>query len=341
MNKYIRRIQFTGKSTYIISLPKKWVLGQGLTQGEQVVVEEIGSSLVIKPFKPSEERSRAIAVIDIHETDQPDAVARRVIGAYVMGYDEILLKSKNSIPPAIRNIVRKTILEKLLGADIVSEDRSEIRVEVLLSSRNIGLLDASRRLARVVESVVGDTCSALLKGDVNLARAIVEEDDSVDRVFFYTNRLMNQLASGRITSEKSAVTTLELLMYKSLSKLLERIGDHAVNVAMNIEGLVKHVDILEKVTDFCRSSLDVYRSSIEAFFTGNPYAIDNVAIRVEDIKKREESFLSEVIQVLESRELASLRVILESLRRISEYSRDIAEIALDMELYRVIDHGEE
>ena len=30
----IRKIQFTGKSSYIVSLPKDWIKDQGLKQGE-------------------------------------------------------------------------------------------------------------------------------------------------------------------------------------------------------------------------------------------------------------------------------------------------------------------
>ena len=33
-----RKIQFTGKSTYIISLPKQWITDLGLKQGDQVSV---------------------------------------------------------------------------------------------------------------------------------------------------------------------------------------------------------------------------------------------------------------------------------------------------------------
>lgn len=31
-----RKIQFTGKSSYIVSLPKQWVMDLGLKQGDQI-----------------------------------------------------------------------------------------------------------------------------------------------------------------------------------------------------------------------------------------------------------------------------------------------------------------
>ncbi|MFN4045999.1 MAG: AbrB/MazE/SpoVT family DNA-binding domain-containing protein [Acidilobaceae archaeon] len=35
----VRRVQLTGKTTYIISLPKEWARSIGLTKGSRVFVE--------------------------------------------------------------------------------------------------------------------------------------------------------------------------------------------------------------------------------------------------------------------------------------------------------------
>jgi phosphate uptake regulator len=37
-NEEMRKIQFTGKSSYIVSLPKEWVMDMGLKQGDQVTI---------------------------------------------------------------------------------------------------------------------------------------------------------------------------------------------------------------------------------------------------------------------------------------------------------------
>ena len=39
-----RKIQFTGKSSYIISLPKQWVMELGLKQGDRIRIVRKGSS---------------------------------------------------------------------------------------------------------------------------------------------------------------------------------------------------------------------------------------------------------------------------------------------------------
>ena len=39
-----RKIQFTGKSSYIVSLPKQWIMELGLKQGDQIRMIRKGSS---------------------------------------------------------------------------------------------------------------------------------------------------------------------------------------------------------------------------------------------------------------------------------------------------------
>ncbi|MEM0368535.1 MAG: phosphate uptake regulator PhoU, partial [Desulfurococcaceae archaeon] len=278
--RYVRKIQFTGKSTFIVSLPKKWVLEHKLSTGSQVVIEENGPVLTIKPFSQIETKDQRIAPITIKGDEDPETVARRVIGAYIMNYDKIVIKSQVSIPPAIRNTLRRTILNKLPGAEIINEDKQEIHIQVLLNSRNVTVEDALRRLTRVVNSVIEDTCSTLEKKDISLAQEVVKEDDSIDRIFFYITRLFNQVARGFIEVENE-INFTDLLVYRSLAKLLERIGDHAINVAQNALNLMGTNIELKDIYNLCRDALGIFSNSVEAIMSRNPYIVDEVGFKTE------------------------------------------------------------
>ncbi|MEM0489260.1 MAG: AbrB/MazE/SpoVT family DNA-binding domain-containing protein, partial [Candidatus Bathyarchaeia archaeon] len=45
----VRKIQFTGKSTFIVSLPKRWVTRMGLGAGSRLIIMEQGESLILTP----------------------------------------------------------------------------------------------------------------------------------------------------------------------------------------------------------------------------------------------------------------------------------------------------
>ncbi|MEM1596062.1 MAG: PhoU domain-containing protein [Desulfurococcaceae archaeon] len=333
--RYVRKIQFTGKSTFIVSLPKKWVLEHKLSTGSQVIIEENGPVLTIKPFSQIETKDQRIAPITIKGDEDPETVARRVIGAYIMNYDKIVIKSQVSIPPAIRNTLRRTILNKLPGAEIINEDKQEIHIQVLLNSRNVTAEDALRRLTRVVNSVIEDTCSTLEKKDISLAQEVVKEDDSIDRIFFYITRLFNQVARGFIEVENE-INFTDLLVYRSLAKLLERIGDHAINVAQNALNLMGTNIELKDIYNLCRDALSIFSNSVEAIMSRNPYIVDEVGFKTEILRKKEEQLFSFYLNKLQPDQLVSLRLILESIRRIAEYSRDISELALDLGLEKIL-----
>ncbi|MEM1829988.1 MAG: PhoU domain-containing protein [Desulfurococcaceae archaeon] len=333
--RYVRKIQFTGKSTFIVSLPKKWVLEHKLSTGSQVVIEENGPVLTIKPFSQIETKDQRIAPITIKGDEDPETVARRVIGAYIINYDKIVIKSQVSIPPAIRNTLRRTILNKLPGAEIINEDKQEIHIQVLLNSRNVTVEDALRRLTRVVNSVIEDTCSTLEKKDISLAQEVVKEDDSIDRIFFYITRLFNQVARGFIEVENE-INFTDLLVYRSLAKLLERIGDHAINVAQNALNLMGTNIELKDIYNLCRDALGIFSNSVEAIMSRNPYIVDEVGFKTEILRKKEEQLFSFYLNKLQPDQLVSLRLILESIRRIAEYSRDISELALDLGLEKIL-----
>ena len=328
MKKHVRRIQFTGRSSYIVSLPKNWVLARGLKERDQVIIEERGDFIIIKPFNLLEtsDQIEKVAIIET-STSSPESLARRVIATYIMGYDKIVVKGY--IDPAVRNTIREIVLRRLPGVEITGESDREMVLQVLLDHKSIPLNNAIERLVKLTSSVLGDTCSALSRVDVALANEIIREDDSIDRVYFYTVRLINYIAMGRCELI-SDVGPIDLITYRSLAKLVERIGDHAINIAKNIVELGEVQPELKEASEICAYVHEIFDKAANAFFSRNPIVVDDIAVEVEVLKARERSLLERALKTLSTRDLVALRLILESIRRVAEYSRDIAELALDL-----------
>ncbi|MEM0249973.1 MAG: AbrB/MazE/SpoVT family DNA-binding domain-containing protein, partial [Desulfurococcaceae archaeon] len=85
-----RRVQRTGSSSFIITLPKEWVEAVKLKSGDYVIVEKLGNKLIITP--PSAEPSQLKITIKVHPTVTDVAqVFRSVLGAYTSGYNIIAI----------------------------------------------------------------------------------------------------------------------------------------------------------------------------------------------------------------------------------------------------------
>lgn len=105
-----RKIQFTGKSSYIVSLPKQWINELGLKQGDQVRMIRKGSStLELYPPKfESRVQKKEDATLEIIEDEQSDSIVRKLISLYFLGFKTINLKSKTGrLNPLQRNTVKE------------------------------------------------------------------------------------------------------------------------------------------------------------------------------------------------------------------------------------------
>ena len=84
-------------------------------------------------------------------------------------------------------------------------------------------------MARAVIRMVTDSVDSFVKRDLTLARQVCAADDQVDELFRQVRRELTELISADPARGEQG---LDLLM---VAKYLERIGDHATNVAAWVE----------------------------------------------------------------------------------------------------------
>ena len=84
-------------------------------------------------------------------------------------------------------------------------------------------------MAQAVIQMVTDSVDSFVKRDLDLARQVCREDDQVDELF---NQLKKELIGMIASDAASGELWLDMIM---VAKYLERIGDHATNVAEWVE----------------------------------------------------------------------------------------------------------
>ena len=80
-------------------------------------------------------------------------------------------------------------------------------------------------MTRAAVKMVTDSVDSFVKRDLNMAKGVIQYDDVVDQLFVAVKQELTDLIRS---DSSSAGQALDLLM---VAKYLERIGDHAVNVA--------------------------------------------------------------------------------------------------------------
>lgn len=337
----VRRIQLTGRTTYIVSLPKKWVSEMGLRAGSQVVIVQDGSSLIVTPrdlAKPAAEPQEA--VLKISEADAPDKVVRAIISLYLNGYSSITIATTGGqITQRQRSAVSELVRRKIVGTEVISDSPREMVLKVLVSYHELPVASALRRMYLVTSSMLEGAVRALVDLDKELAKNVIELDDEVDRFGFYIVRqLKAAVQNSRVLREIGLEGPRDCLGYRVVVKFVERAADHAARVAKSALLLDEKLDdfVLEKVSDMSSFAKSMLENSIKSLFSRSYDLAEEVVSEARRVALIEGEAVKYITERAGKPVSPIVRMILEDIRRIGEYSSDIAEVVLNMNVSKLI-----
>jgi len=336
----VRKIQLTGRSTFIISLPKKWVNSMGLRAGDQLVIAQDGPSLIITPKDLAKPRAGfGEAVLKVSEDDSPGKIVRAIIAAYLNGYNSIkVVAVGGQINPLHRNAIRDLARKKLIGTEIMSDEVHEMTLKVLVGYAELSIDSALRRLCLITSSLFENALKALISLDRELASNVIELDDEVDRLSFYIVRQLKvAVRDNKAMREIGLSDPRECLAYRVLVKFVERIADHSVKIAEVARSLKSKLDesTLHGVLELSCFAKSVFETSIKAFFKRDYVLAEEVVSKVKEAMVKEVDFIKSVVQKAGGLSV-DVALILESLKRIGDYSSDIAEIVLNLSIEQML-----
>jgi phosphate uptake regulator len=341
----MRKLQLTGGSTFIVSLPKDWVQQMGLEKGSLVSIMKADDlSLRIRPKVVEKGDRQRRAVISVSHGDDPNSVVRRVVSAYLVGYNIIqVIDSESRIDTSQRLAMKDFTRRKLVGTEILSDLPNELTLQVLLSYAELSVKDALRRMGIIAASMHREAFTAVGVDDSTLAREVISMDDEVDRFSLYIIRLLKVAVSDSLVLRESGLRSpRECLGYRLITKSVERMADHAVNIASNSLALTLaelNEEVLGELRMLSESALEVFESSVESLFDDDYNTADVVLNRAGELRGLEAGAIQKVIKYSPPGDVAALRLIIESIMRTAEYGADIAEIVMNMTIGGEIREG--
>ncbi|AAL80265.1 transcriptional regulator [Pyrococcus furiosus DSM 3638] len=299
-----RKIQFTGRSSYIVSLPKAWIREHGLKQGDLVsLVFNPDGSITIFPGKPKEEEETK--TIEITEKFSPDMAIRLVISAYIQGYDTIEIIINKELP--IYKVYVRKILQSLPGVEIISEEPQKIVAKSLLDEEEISFGEILSRMKSIIISMFEDLYGIINSQEAReeLLRDLNDLENELDRFYFLMIRTVNRilLRKGSFKEETIIKRTFDLIGILLIARNIERIGDHIIRIAEN-PGKIDVGYLKEKFVQVIR---EIERKNLER--------LDKLMLELSEEAKK--------INYRES-------VAMDSYRRILEYLENIGETIINM-----------
>ena len=99
------------------------------------------------------------------------------------------------------------------------------------------------RMSEIAEGMVRDSLNALVRGDIDLARSVLARDDQVDLL---RDQMFRELLTYMMENSAVVFPAFELIL---VAKNLERIGDHATNIAEDVIYIVACRDVRHPALD--------------------------------------------------------------------------------------------
>src|SRR5437899_3482736 len=99
------------------------------------------------------------------------------------------------------------------------------------------------RMSEVAEEMVRDSLNAVVRRDVELAQKVLARDDQVDH---YRDQIFRELLTYMMGDSSVVFPAFELIL---VAKNLERIGDHATNIAEDVIYIVQGRDVRHPTVD--------------------------------------------------------------------------------------------
>jgi phosphate uptake regulator len=326
-------LQFTGRSTYVLSLPKRWIEEMHLNAGDQVaLVQEHDNSLSIVPVSSGMREFLNEVTAIMLPGDSSSMVKRKVVSMYLAGYDIIHLKLKSGrINPALRDGVREVVRRNLIGTEMIADASDNITLQVLLYMPELSISTAIRRMYLIASSMHKDAMSALAELNYELAKEVIKSDDEVDRFSLYVLRnLVMATKNGRVLREMGLKNPSDCLSYRVAAKSIERVADHASSIADQAMQLKEKIPekSLQKIDKMSHLALTVLGDSVEALLRRDYQLADGTVDNAENIRTLEDDVMT-AMEKDRVHDLGNIKLALEDIRRTAEYASDIAEVAMN------------
>jgi len=332
-NMEIRRVQMTGGSSYVITLPKNWIENLQIKKNDPlgVITQPDGTLLVTKNIAGDQIQRGKELYVDEH-TD-PEYFLRLLIGIYISGYTEIRIHTRDRIFGNIRAKLRQ-FCGMVIGPECVEETDHCILLKDLLNPLEMPFENSLKRMFVIVKGMHHDAIESLILDDPELATDVIDRDNDVDRLFWLVARQTNMIMQNIHLSQKMNTSIVKMLPYYQVGRIMERVGDHGVRMAHNARKIRADEigeEISTQILSASHAAIQVFEKSVESFFTHDPKKANQMIESIHHLESNYTRINHELLN-LPTTVAVPIRNITDSIRRTGEYSADIAENVINYEM---------
>ena len=323
-----------GRSSLVISLPKEWLKRTNLERGDEVTVTmEDDLSLTVSPGIVSEDKENDIE-LSIRSDESEDSIIRKIIGCYMNGYYVIRLRSAKIFTVEQQKAIRNVM--SILYMRIIEATASSVVLQTLMDESLASVTSGIERMHIITNSMCKDLLKAMREWDEELAKSVVYLEDDIDQFSYFLLRLLRSAAVNPSLAKRLDLDMIDCLDYQTLIQRIEHIADHITGIAENLINLYQtrlffSREVFNVIIDSADIAFHSYERAVRSFLDRDVEATHVIIDMQEEIERMEEAItpLPYYGDRHEKDILCHICVIRDSIKRVSEYAADIAELTID------------
>jgi phosphate uptake regulator len=326
-----RKLQLAGKSTYLVSLPKRWVVGAGLKAGDTLFVEaESDGSVTVRP-RAGERPAVRRKIFHEKSEESREHLLRKLLGAYTSGFGLIELRFPPDRGPFVRRVSRE-FCRLVIGPEVIEEGRNSILIQDLSDPSELSSEKCLRRMHLTVRAMLEDAVTSLKTSNEGLALDVGLRGQDVNRLYWMVAKQYHLVHAGPIPPA-DRTTAASIHGHRLIAKLLERIGDHAQRIAATYPVIAngKSLDpkLAKDLEEAKTSAVGLLDKAFGALVSRDIEAANETIDGRLDHQKLVDS-LAHRVATKRGEELLAMGSVVDSLNRAASYAAEIAEQAIDL-----------
>ena len=227
-----RKLIRFGNSSYVVSIPKKWIKKNQVGKGDIIYLEEDkDGNIVLSPKEIPEPEPRTFH-LDITTLSRL-RIKREVSSAYINNYQYYELRSKKPLQDPLET---KEILTYYIGLEVMEETSNRILVKDFVDVKMISIEELIKKMDLLLQSMFQDLKAFQLSN-------LLSREKEIDKLFFLVRKLILYHLHNPSLMKLHKKTTSEFLLLQDVTFTVEEIGDEIKYLTALLQKNFKKEDI--------------------------------------------------------------------------------------------------
>jgi len=323
-----RKVQRSGNSSFVVSLPAAWVKAYGIRKNAAVSMAlNPDGTLTIYPKEAKAAARRGLSIAYRGERERT-AVLRRMIGAYIAGFEAIELRLEPKGYESAISLVSE-FTSMTVGQEVVEESQQKIVIHNILQPSELPVEKALLRMVNISKRMFSDALLAIERPEAAGGMQMSQMERDADRLWRLMARRHNLFLRFPSSAAGEGMSLAHAHFYFLTARLTERVADHSV-MLYNYHGFAQQAGGrepgIQKIMEFGRKASLLFGRATDAVFKLDVGSANSI---IDDADALEAHF--DQVFMADRRLSSSVQIgaMKQQVKRVSEYSADICEYLID------------